>query len=236
MQNKLRLLYAEDNPDTARETAEELEEYGFEVNTVYDGDEAWMAFQETNPDLVLLDYRMPGKNGLEVFSLIHRMNPNIPVLILSSYTEYCIASLKNGTADFIRKDALIEEVALRLKMAWKQSRNLPLTEKLPDTQEIYYLSENCRYNAGNTTLFINEQPIQLTTVPGELLTVLCQNQNHYVSKQTLCKRIWNVYNSGKTTSLRNYISDLRKMLEGADTIEIRSSYGKGYCLKTLSMI
>ena len=128
MQDKLRLLYAEDNPDTARETAEELEEYGFEVNTVYDGDEAWMAFQETNPDLVLLDYRMPGKNGLEVFSLIHRMNPNIPVLILSSYTEYCIASLKNGTADFIRKDALIEEVALRLKMAWKQSRNLPLTE------------------------------------------------------------------------------------------------------------
>ena len=207
MQNKLRLLYAEDNQDTAKETAEELEEYGFEVNIVYDGDEAWLAFQETNPDIVLLDYRMPGKNGLEVFALIHRINPTVPVLILSSYTEYCIASLKNGTADFIRKDALIEEVALRLKMAWRQSQNMPQTEELPKTQEVYYLSENCRYNAGNTTLFINEQPIPLTAIPGELLTILCQNQNQYVSKQTLCKRLWNVYNSGKITSLRNYIFD-----------------------------
>ena len=233
MQNKLRLLYAEDNQDTAKETAEELEEYGFEVNIVYDGDEAWLAFQETNPDIVLLDYRMPGKNGLEVFALIHRINPTVPVLILSSYTKYCIASLKNGTADFIRKDALIEEVALRLKMAWRQSQNMPQTEELPKTQEVYYLSENCRYNAGNTTLFINEQPIPLTAIPGELLTILCQNQNQYVSKQTLCKRLWNVYNSGKITSLRNYISDLRKMLEGADTVTIHSYYGRGYCLKTL---
>ena len=103
MNSKPKLLYAEDNRLTAKEMTEILEEEGYEVVTTYSGDEAWETFQRISPDLVLLDFRMPGLNGLEVFEHIRQANAEIPVLILSSYNEYCVPSLKSGTADFIRK-------------------------------------------------------------------------------------------------------------------------------------
>ena len=110
MDCKPKLLYAEDNRLTAKEMTEILEEEGYEVVTTYSGDEAWETFERISPDLVLLDFRMPGLNGLEVFERIRQVDAEIPVLILSSYNEYCVPSLKSGTADFIRKEADIEEI------------------------------------------------------------------------------------------------------------------------------
>ena len=63
MDCKPKLLYAEDNRLTAKEMTEILEEEGYEVVTTYSGDEAWETFERISPDLVLLDFRMPGLNG-----------------------------------------------------------------------------------------------------------------------------------------------------------------------------
>lgn len=62
---KIKILYAEDNRITAQETGEALEDNGYEVKTVFDGDEAWLAYQSSRPDVVVLDYQMPGKTGIE---------------------------------------------------------------------------------------------------------------------------------------------------------------------------
>ena len=120
MNSKPKLLYAEDNRLTAKEMTEILEEEGYEVVTTYSGDEAWETFQRISPDLVLLDFRMPGLNGLEVFERIRQVDAEIPVLILSSYNEYCVPSLKSGTADFIRKEADIEEICARIAAVWQR--------------------------------------------------------------------------------------------------------------------
>ena len=121
MDCKPKLLYAEDNRLTAKEMTEILEEEGYEVVTTYSGDEAWETFERISPDLVLLDFRMPGLNGLEVFERIRQVDAEIPVLILSSYNEYCVPSLKSGTADFIRKEADIEEICARIAAVWQPS-------------------------------------------------------------------------------------------------------------------
>ena len=60
---------------------------------------------------------MPGKTGIEVFLLIRQLDKKIPVLILSSYTELCAASLKIGTSDFVRKDGGIDELCARIEAA-----------------------------------------------------------------------------------------------------------------------
>lgn len=234
MERNLRLLYAEDDRITADETAEYLQEEGFDVYTVHDGDSAWSSFRTLQPDIVLLDYQMPGKNGIEVFQLIHAVAPGTPVFILSSYTEYSIASLKVGATDFIRKDIKLEELSLRLKIAWERSRNTAAAPETEAPSAIYYLNEQCNYNAANHILYINNQGITLSGMLGELFTLLCRNQNHYVPIDTLCLHLWNITNPGKTSCLRDYISDLRKILSAAPSLRIHSKYRKGYCLETIS--
>ena len=85
MDFKPKLLYAEDNRLTAKEMTEILEEEGYEVVTTYSGDEAWETFERISPDLVLLDFRMPGLNGLEVFERIRQVDAEIPVLASLPY-------------------------------------------------------------------------------------------------------------------------------------------------------
>ena len=108
---KIKILYAEDNRITAQETGEALEDNGYEVKTVFDGAEAWLAYQSSRPDVVVLDYQMPGKTGIEVFLLIRQLDKKIPVLILSSYTELCAASLKIISGDMCGRNDLKSKVS-----------------------------------------------------------------------------------------------------------------------------
>lgn len=232
MERKLKILYAEDNGITAQETTEALEENGYIVQTVYDGNEAWLAFQESPADIVLLDYQMPGKTGIEVFLLIRNISPDTPVLILSSYTEYCVLALKVGTADFIRKDGGVEETCARLEAAWQRKSS---GSKIPKRYtDIYYLSPFCSYHTQYSRLNIGDQIYPLNGMLAEVLNILCQNKGLYVSKRAMCKRLWNNDSQTKINLLRDYISKLRKIFKADPNIEILSSYGKGYCLKVPS--
>lgn len=229
MPDKLKILYAEDNRITSQETSEALEENGYIVHPVYDGNEAWLAFQDSRPDIVLLDYQMPHRNGIEVFLLIRQIDPVIPVLILSSYTELCAASLKIGTSDFVRKDGGIDEICARIEAAW-QRRSQP-GENTYVQQSTYQLSNLTCFYPSSTLLVINGQRIPLNKMLSELLAILCQNKNRFISGTTICKRLWNNDCDSKIHLLRDYISELRKLLKDDHILHIRSAYGKGYCLE-----
>ena len=168
MNSKPKLLYAEDNRLTAKEMTEILEEEGYEVVTTYSGDEAWETFQRISPDLVLLDFRMPGLNGLEVFERIRQANAEIPVLILSSYNEYCVPSLKSGTADFIRKEADIEEICDRQFYAAYRSQH-----HSPDRR--------IRRSAGTLMPSAPAMPCSHRYLPATLAQRQ-QKQNHFTTK------------------------------------------------------
>ena len=199
---KIKILYAEDNRITAQETGEALEDNGYEVKTVFDGDEAWLAYQSSRPDVVVLDYQMPGKTGIEVFLLIRQLDKKIPVLILSSYTE---AALNRYPGPEITGHP---------------------------SEKVYQLSPTSRFYPANSTLEIGDQRYPLKTMLAELLTIFCQNQNSFIPGTIICRRLWNNDNASKISLLRDYISELRKILKADTSLKIRSSYGKGYCFST----
>ena len=104
---KIKILYAEDNRITAQETGEALEDNGYEVKTVFDGDEAWLAYQSSRPDVVVLDYQMPGKTGIEVFSADE---PNI----ITFHLEAC-----KNKEEVMKNINLIKEKGSRVGIAIK---------------------------------------------------------------------------------------------------------------------
>lgn len=67
---------------------EELEEDGYRVITAADGEEALRKVRNENPDLITLDIRMPGMDGIEVLHQIREMNKEIPVIMSTAYGEY----------------------------------------------------------------------------------------------------------------------------------------------------
>ena len=229
MNSKPKLLYAEDNRLTAKEMTEILEEEGYEVVTTYSGDEAWETFQRISPDLVLLDFRMPGLNGLEVFEHIRQANAEIPVLILSSYNEYCVPSLKSGTADFIRKEADIEEICARIAAVWQRHASGKTNDSAGET--VLRLSELTTFRTDSFTLRIGPNIIPLTGALGEVLVLLCRPPRQCRAATDICRQLWHNDSKSKITLLQNYISQLRKLLTADPALHIVSLYNKGYYLQ-----
>ena len=89
------------------------------VADVGDGREALRLLEQLQPDVVLMDVKMPGLNGLEATARISRDYPNVRVVILSMYTneEYVIQALRAGAVGYLLKDAPIPELHLAIQAA-----------------------------------------------------------------------------------------------------------------------
>jgi DNA-binding NarL/FixJ family response regulator len=89
------------------------------VADVGDGREALRLLEQLQPDVVLMDVKMPGLNGLEATARITRDYPNVRVVILSMYTneEYVIQALRAGAVGYLLKDAAIPELQLAVQAA-----------------------------------------------------------------------------------------------------------------------
>lgn len=89
------------------------------VADVGDGREALRLLEQLHPDVVLMDVKMPGLNGLEATARITRDYPNVRVVILSMYTneEYVIQALRAGAVGYLLKDAAIPELHLAVQAA-----------------------------------------------------------------------------------------------------------------------
>ena len=144
---------------------------------------------------------MPGKTGIEVFLLIRQLDKKIPVLILSSYTELCAASLKIGTSDFVRKDGGIDELCARIEAALNRYPGPEITGH--PSEKIYQLSPNSCFYPANSTLEIGDQRYPLKTMLAELLTIFCQNQKSFIPGTIICRRLWNNDTASKISLLRD---------------------------------
>ncbi len=78
---------------------------GYFIMEAEDGQSGIQVFKEEHPDLVLTDFRMPGMNGLEVLAEIHKINPQIPVIVLTAFGDVAltIKSIQVGAFDYIEK-------------------------------------------------------------------------------------------------------------------------------------
>jgi DNA-binding NtrC family response regulator len=145
--NKAIVLIAEDEK-TQRDLLEGfLKKEGFEVEAVANGKEALLKLKEKFFDLALLDYKMPELDGLQTLKEIRKLDPDLPVVMMTAYgtVETAVASMKEGALDYLSKPIDLEELLLKFEKVLERSTLIQenralkeqLQERLPFHQIIY---------------------------------------------------------------------------------------------------
>lgn len=134
MQGGRKVLLVDDDLDLRDTYRDILEINGFKVVTAANGPTALHLLQWETPDAVLLDYAMPGINGIEVLKHIRLQHPFLPVILLTAHTEKDIffRAGKHGANDFVMKPPEIDDMIARIKstIAMRQPVNADLNTYL----------------------------------------------------------------------------------------------------------
>jgi len=132
-----RVLLIDDEPDVIELCQRALEQEGFEVKGALNGEEGLRLFSEGDFDLILLDVKLPDRDGLDVLSTVQEMDPEMAVIIVSGYgtMEMAIRALKLGAQDFLLKPFTPKELVTSMQKVLERRRliqeNLRLKARLP---------------------------------------------------------------------------------------------------------
>ncbi len=135
---KARILVADDEESHRMMLRAVLEEEGYEMAEAADGLEAVRAVEQEPFDLILLDIRMPGLDGVETLTEIRKISPHVPVLMMTAYASVktAVEALKAGAFEYLIKPLDIEELKILIEKALEhyhlREENLALKERLGD--------------------------------------------------------------------------------------------------------
>jgi response regulator NasT len=122
--NTLRILIAEDDPLVAVTLTDQLRELGHDVVAVAsDGEEAVIMARETQPDIALLDIKMPNRDGISAANVIHQ-ECHIPILMLTAYSDRSLVlrAAEAGVLTYLLKPVALNELAAAIKLARARHR------------------------------------------------------------------------------------------------------------------
>jgi len=116
---KRKILIADDEPNMIWALKRALTKEGYEVLSVENGEEAVKTFEEQEPDLVILDLKMPKMDGMEALKAIKEINPKVPVMMITAHgtTKVAVEAMKIGALDYILKPFDIEELRMTIRKA-----------------------------------------------------------------------------------------------------------------------
>lgn len=116
-----KILYADDDPSIQEVIGDILTRQGYDVIIAKDGNEALSLAKECMPDLIILDYLMPGLNGAQVCEALKKddQTKKIPVVMVTAYPTEKEKSLSAGAVDFITKPVDKTDLLLRIKSVLK---------------------------------------------------------------------------------------------------------------------
>lgn len=226
---KISILYAEDDEFGAKLTKTILEKENFEVEIVSDGSEAWKAYKERKPDILLLDLDMPGKDGLEITRLVREHDQQTPILVYTTHGEPAkeVAVLDAGADEFINKERPPEVLIAYMKRVREKIK------KYMNIPHLYRLSDHTTYNSITRKLIIDGITTQLKTIDGRFLQLLCAKNHEVSGKSYLIHGIWGKADINKESELKKYASRVRTNLKTDPTLKIEFR-DDGYILMSVT--
>ena len=219
------ILVIEDEEPLRQLLSYNLKAEGFRVNCVETGEEAHPAIQDERPDLVVLDWMLPGISGVEVCRLIRARadTRDIPVIMLTARGEEHdrLRGLSTGADDYMVKPFSVAELVARIKSILRRARPDAVADEL---------------QRGNLTLDrvakrVSRGPRDVNLSPTEfrLLELLMGNPGRVYSRGQLLDLVWGRDAEVDERTVDVHVGRLRKSLSrGKETDPLRTVRGAGY--------
>ncbi|HET6848128.1 MAG TPA: response regulator transcription factor [Gaiellales bacterium] len=223
-QRPQRLLVIEDDPAIARLLEVELLEAGYGVELAGTGSEGLAAIERDEPDMVLLDVRLPDLDGLSVCRAARRSGHRMPILMLTALDRVGdrVIGLDAGADDYLAKPFAVEELLARLRALARRAEGTggPLevgSLRLdPDTREAS----------------ADGRSLELTAREFDLLAFLMQAPGRVFTREQIYEGVWGYSYLGDSKVIDYFVGSLRRKLGGnVDDSPIRTVRGVGYTVK-----
>ncbi|GEA51036.1 DNA-binding response regulator [Vibrio inusitatus NBRC 102082] len=224
-----RILVVEDEAPIREMLCFVLEQKGYETVEAEDYDTAVSMLKEPFPDLILLDWMLPGGTGINFIKHLKRdeMTRNIPVVMLTARGEEedKVKGLEVGADDYITKPFSPKELLARLKAVIRRASPTS-TEEVIDVQGL-------RLDPVSHRVTANDQALEMGPTEFKMLHFFMTHQERVYSREQLLNHVWgtNVYVEDRTVDV--HIRRLRKALEATEHHKlVQTVRGAGYRFST----
>ncbi|MDJ0630373.1 MAG: phosphate regulon transcriptional regulator PhoB [Rhodobacter sp.] len=222
-----KVLVVEDEPAQREVLAYNLEAEGFAVAKAGTGDDALMLVEEDTPDVIVLDWMLPGVSGIEICRRL-KTRPatrSVPIIMLSARSEEVdrVRGLETGADDYVVKPFSVVELMARVRAQLRRTRPAAVGQRL-EFDDIMLDSETHKVFRGGKAL-------KLGPTEFRLLSTFMEKPGRVWSREQLLDRVWgrDIYVDTRTVDV--HIGRLRKALSqhgGEDPV--RTVRGAGYAL------
>jgi DNA-binding response OmpR family regulator len=220
-----KILLVEDETKLAKFIEMELGYEGYTVTVAHDGLSGLMAARNSEPDLILLDWMMPGLSGVEVCRRLRSTGTQVPIILLTAKDEVGdrVSGLDAGADDYVVKPFSIEELLARVRAHLR--RNQP--------QEVDTLQfQNLTLNRKTREVKRGDRAIELTAKEFDLLDYLITHPKQVLTRDRILEEVWGYDFMGDSNIIEVYIRYLRLKLEAeGESRLIQTVRGVGYVLR-----
>jgi DNA-binding response OmpR family regulator len=223
--SKGHVLVIEDEAKLARFVEVELSYEGYRVTVALDGPGGMIAAREQSPDLILLDWMLPGLSGLEICRRLRSTGNRIPVILMTAKDDVAdrVAGLDAGADDYVVKPFSIQELLARVRAHLRRYQGsgegkltfLDLTLD-PLTREVMRA----------------DRKMELTAKEFDLLRYLMEHPRQVLTRQQILENVWGYDFMGDSNIIEVYIRYLRlKVEQEGEKRLIQTVRGVGYVLR-----
>lgn len=220
------ILLVDDEPAIIESLTYSLRREGFEVTTASDGPQALNLFYAIHPDLVILDIRLPGMDGLEVCRMLRARSP-VPIIMLTALGNEMdrVVGLEVGADDYLPKPFSFRELLARIRSVL---RRIDLDQRAGKPGVIQI--DTLRVDPTSRRVFKSQKEIQLSTREFELLMALISQAGRAVNRDELISKVWGSDWGGDPRTLEVHIRWLRLKIEDDPTTPrfVQTVRGYGY--------
>lgn len=235
---KQKILIVDDDTNIAELISLYLTKECFETMMVEDGEEAIRAFEEFQPNLILLDLMLPGIDGYEVCRTV-RKTSSVPIIMLSAKGEVFdkVLGLELGADDYMVKPFDSKELVARVKAVLRRfqpvkaenSDSSSTAADVPNAQTGNYVEyPGLLVNISNYAVTYLGRSVDMPPKELELLYFLASHPNQVFTREQLLDHIWGYEYVGDTRTVDVHVKRLREKIKDKENWSIATVWGIGY--------